>query len=174
MKKLTFLLITISLFSVTSFKSQAQVAMNGQNESLAFENAVLAEPAGSITEARNLKAETNFMKVYRHATQIEWSTLKDKSWMCRFYIDNIFHRAFYSHKGQWLGTVSSYEGSKLDKNISDKIKSIYYDYSIVFVNQIDMAINKTLYIVEIQNQKSIKKVRFDNDEMEVVQEFEKN
>ena len=156
MEKLTFLAVTISLLFITSFKSRAQVIMNGQRESLAFENAVLAELAGSITEARNLKAEKKFMQVYRHATQVEWSALKNKSWMCRFYLDNILHRAFYSNKGQWLGTVSSYDGSKLDKNISDKISSTYFDYSIVFVNQIDMAGTQTLYIVEIQNQQSIK------------------
>jgi len=174
MKKLTFLVITISLLSQTSFKSRAQGTMNGQKESLAFGNALLADPAGSITEARNLKAEKKFMQAYPYATRVEWSALKNKSRMCRFYIDNILNRAFYSNKGQWLGTVSSYDGGKLNKDISDKIRSAYFDYSIVFVNQIDMVNNKAIYIVEIQNQKSIKKIRFDNDEMEVIQEFEKN
>lgn len=94
--------------------------------------------------------------------------------MCRFYIDNISHRAFYSGKGKWLGTVSSYDGSKLDKNVSDRIKSNYYDFNIVYVNQIDMPRNKIFYIVEIQNEKSIRKIRVDNDEMDVVQEFEKH
>jgi hypothetical protein len=175
MKKSILLLISaMGLFSMTSIKSHAQVAMSSQTESLAFENAVLAEPSGIVTDARNLKAETNFLKVYRHATGIEWSTLKDNSWMCRFYIDNISHRAFYSGKGKWLGTVSSYDGSKLDKNVSDRVKSNYYDFNIVFVNQVDMPGNKIFYIVEIQNEKSIRKIRIDNDEMDVVQEFEKH
>lgn len=94
--------------------------------------------------------------------------------MCRFYVHNNLHRAFYTQNGQWVSTVSSYTGNKLDKKISDNVKSVYYNYDIVFVDQIDMTGNKTIYVVEIQNEKLIRKVRVENDEMEILQEFEKH
>ncbi len=93
--------------------------------------------------------------------------------MCRFFMNNILYRAFYTAHGQWIYTTSGYNASKLDKGLWDRIKSVYYNSSIVFVNQIDIVNGKTIYIVEIQDDKSIRKLRVDDDDMEIVQEFEK-
>ena len=88
-------------------------------------------------------------------------------------MNGILHRAFYSAHGQWIATVSSYDAGKLDKGLYDKIKSLYYNSSIVFVNQIDKLGGKTIYVVDIQDEKYIRKLRLDDDEIEIVQEFEK-
>ncbi len=66
-----------------------------------------------------------------------------------------------------------YDASKLDKVIYDKVKSVYYKSSIVYVNQIDKVSGNSIYLVNIQDEKSVKKIRVDDNEIEVVQEFEK-
>ena len=93
--------------------------------------------------------------------------------MCRFIMNNIRYRAFYSSHGQWLATVSGYDASKLDKGVYDNIKTAYYNSSIVFVNQIDKVGGGTIYVVEIQDEKYIKKLRVDDEEIEIVEELVK-
>jgi hypothetical protein len=83
------------------------------------------------------------------------------------------YRAFYTPHGNWMYTISGYDGSKLDSGVADKIKSVYYNSRIVYVNQIDKVNGKTVYVFEIQDGKSIKKLRVDDDEIEIVQELEK-
>lgn len=125
-------------------------------------------------KATNHKALNNFNRDYPAAVGAEWSTLGDKSLVCRFYLNDILYRAFYTPHGQWAGSVSGYDAGKLDKGVYEKVKSVYYNSTIEFVNQVDLTNGKTVYIVEVQDEKTIKKVRVDGDEMEILTELEKS
>jgi hypothetical protein len=174
MKKSNLILLTAIIFmSITSATSHAQVAVNSSLAASADEDGLLLKPKSVISATVNLKAEENFKKDYHQTSEVKWSVLDDHSLMCRFFMNNILHRAFYTTHGQWIATISCYDAGKLDKGVYDKIKSVYYNSRIVFVNQIDGVKGQTIYVVEIQDEKSIKKIRVDNDEMEIVQEFEK-
>jgi len=175
MKKLTSILLTATvLLFVTFSEGRAQTARKTEIKTFESEAMVTAEPIKAIALSSLGKAEKSFYKAYPDAIKVEWSILTDKTNMCRFYVHDNLHRAFYTQNGQWVSTVSSYAGNKLDKRISDNVKSVYYNYDIVFVDQIDLAGNKTIYVVEIQNEKLIRKVRVENDEMEILQEFQKH
>jgi hypothetical protein len=173
MKKLTFILMTTGLLILSFSKSNAQFTVSSGKKFSVTETMIVTEPRTEASEKTFLKAEKKFMKAYPDATHAEWTTLGDRSKMCRFFVNHDLHRAFYTANGQWISTFSSYDGNRLDKGIRDKIKSVYYDYSVVYADQIDLANNRTVYVVEIQDEKSIKKVRVDNDEMDVIQDFEK-
>lgn len=174
MKKLNLILLAaITLMSMTLVTSHAQVAMNRRRVSSTGENGIFSNSKSGTSTTLNLKAERNFKKDYHQTSGAEWSTLSDNSQVCRFFMNNILYRAFYTAHGQWIYTASGYDAGKLNKGVYDRIKSVYYNSNIVFVNQIDMVIGKTIYIVEIQDEKSIRKLRVDDDEMEIVQEFEK-
>ena len=175
MKKSNLILFNaIILMSVTLGTSHAQSATNSSKTSFAYDASLFSKPKSSTSAAVNLKAERNFKKDYQQASGAEWSTLDDHSLMCRFSMNNIRYRAFYTAHGQWISTVSSYDASKLNKGVYDKIKSVYYNSRIVFANQIDVVNGNTIYVVEIQDENSIKKLRVDGDEMEIVQEFDKH
>lgn len=116
----------------------------------------------------------NFNRAYRNANGAEWMVLKDKNLVCRFYMNNILYRAFYGRNGAWLQTVSGYEADKLDGTVKEMVRSTYRDYDISYVNQIDLPANRIIYLVEVQDNKSIKKIRVADDEMDVVQDIEKN
>jgi hypothetical protein len=167
------LLAAITLLSMVGVTTHAQVAMNNRQVSSADGDRIFSKTSAAIPGAVNLKAARNFEKDYHQTSGAEWSVLSDKSIMCRFFIHSILYRAFYTPHGQWICTASSYDASKLDKVVYDKIKSVYYNSSIVYVDQIDMVKSKTIYVVEIQDEKSIRKLRVNEDEMEVIQEFEK-
>jgi hypothetical protein len=172
-KSIKILFAAIALISLTGISGYAQVAKNNAQTGSTNEDGIFIKTTSGISGAVNGKAERNFKKDYRNAVAAEWFTLKDNSLLCRFTIDGIPHRAFYSVHGQWLGTVSSYEAGKLDRELYDKIKSVYYNSNIVFVNQVDKPVGKTIYVVDVQDEKYIRKLRLDGDEIEIVQEFEK-
>jgi hypothetical protein len=175
MKKSNLILVAASiLMSMVSVASRAQTAMNGSKASFAYEAGLFSKPKTATSAAVNLKAERNFKKDYQQASGAEWSILGDHSLMCRFSMSNNRYRAFYTAHGQWISTVSSYDASKLNKGVYDKIKSVYYNSRIVFADQIDRVNGNTIYVVEIQDENSIKKLRVDGDEMEIVQEFDKH
>jgi hypothetical protein len=169
-KSIQILLAAITLASVTWGTSYAQGAMNNPQAGSTNEDGIFLKSGNGISGVVNGKAERNFKKNYYKANGVEWSTLQDNSLMCRFSMNNIPYRAFYTTHGQWRYTVSSYDASRLDKGIYDNIKSAYYNSSIVFVNQIDRVNGTPVYIVEIQDEKSIKKLRVDNEGMEIVEE----
>jgi hypothetical protein len=120
------------------------------------------------------KIVRNFNSAYRNANGAEWMLLKDKSLVCRFYMNDVLYRAFYGPNGAWLQTVSGYEADKLDGTVKEMVRSSYRDYAISYVNQIDLPANRIIYLVEVQDNKSIRKIRIADDEMDVLQDIEKN
>jgi hypothetical protein len=172
-KSFQILLAAIALTSVTWGTSHAQVAINSRQTGSANEDGIVLKSGNEISGVVNQKAERNFKKDYYKASGAEWTILQDNSLMCRFTINNIRYRAFYTSHGQWKYTISGYDASKLDKGIYDNIKSAYYNSNIVFVNQIDKVRGGTVYIVEIQDEKTIKKLRVDDAGMEIIEDFVK-
>ena len=174
MKNLKFILpFSLMLMSLSTVKSHAQVAMNDSRITSDGELSAMSRHETSSATVANQKAETNFKKDYSLATEAEWSVFADRSLVCRFYMNNILHRAFYTPRGHWLYTLSGYVGNRLDNANAERIKRVYYNFRIVYVDQVDLVNGKTFYIVEIQDEKSIRKIRVNEDEMEVVQEFAK-
>ncbi len=167
------LLVAIIFMSMTSVTTHAQIAMNDSRGSSTNEDGIVVAPRSGTVATVNKKAESSFKKVYQLASAAEWSILNNKSLVCRFYLNNILYRAFYTPQGNWTYTISGYDGRMLDKGVADRIKRIYYNSTIVYVNQVDLVSEKTFYIVEIQDKNSIKKLRVNEDEMEVIQEFTK-
>jgi hypothetical protein len=172
-KSIQILIVAVALTSVTWVTSHAQAAMNNPQAGSTNEDGIVLKSANGISGVVNGKAERNFKKDYYKASGAEWSTLQDNSLMCRFTMNDIHYRAFYTSHGQWRYTVSGYDAGKLDKRIYDNIKSAYYNSSIVFVNQIDRVKGGTVYIVEIHDEKSIKKLLVDDAGMEIVEDLVK-
>lgn len=173
-KSNSILLVAIVLFSTAFQQSQAQLAFSNSRTSSVGKVLLPAKPYGGTTGTTNLKAEKNFNRNYAGAVDAEWSTLSDKSLVCRFFRNNILRRAYYTANGHWVATVSGYDAARLDKDVYDQVKMVYYNSNIGFVNQVDLAGGKTYYIVEVRDEKTIKKLRVDDDGIEVVQELEKN
>ena len=174
MKKLNIAaIVTVIMISLFSLNSQAQVAFNYSEIASADNLANASAHHSSTTKSTNAKAEKKFIATYQSASGTDWTTLADQSLVCRFYMNDIKYRAFYTPNGQWKYTISDYSGNNLEKNLSDQIKKAFYNSSIVFVNQVDMADGKTVYVVEIHDENSIKKLRVEGEEIEVVQEFKK-
>ena len=79
----------------------------------------------------------------------------------------------YDKKGKWVYTIQQYSIDNLDKNIVDRVRSVYYDYGVTGIQKVEQPGMDAVYIVHIENTKSLKLVRLTMDEMEVVQDLTK-
>ena len=77
----------------------------------------------------------------------------------------------YNKKGKWVYTIQQYSLDNLDKNIIDRVRSVYYDYGVTSIQKVDQPGMETVYVVHLENEKSIKLVRLTDDEMELVQDL---
>jgi hypothetical protein len=174
MKKPIFLPIMTTLLLTMSFATSfAQTDSKTDHSIKANEDEITVSDDIVTVNKASLRAMSNFLKDYKQANNPEWTLLRDRSHLCVFTISGIPYRAFYNPNGSWSYTVSSYDGKLLNKVIHDRIQSVYYNYRILYVNQIDLSSYKTIYLVEIQDEKSIKKVRVADEEMDIIQDFKK-
>jgi len=79
----------------------------------------------------------------------------------------------YNKKGHWLYTIQRYSTDNLDKNIIDKVRSVYDNYGVTSIQKIEQPGMDAVYVVHLENTKSIKLVRLTRDDMELVQDFNK-
>jgi hypothetical protein len=77
----------------------------------------------------------------------------------------------YDKKGKWIYTVQQYSSSNLDENIIDRVRSVYYQYSVTSIQKVEQPGIDAVYVVRLENTKSIKVIRLTGDDMEVVQDL---
>ena len=77
----------------------------------------------------------------------------------------------YNKKGHWLYTIQRYSTDNLDKNIIDKVRSVYDNYGVTSIQKIEQPGMDAVYVVRLENTKSIKIIRLTSDDMEVVQDL---
>jgi hypothetical protein len=80
----------------------------------------------------------------------------------------------YDKKGRLLYSVKRYDETQLPKDVRSLVKSEYYDYSIVGVEEVIVPSNPNgIYFVHVQNENKLKTVKVYNGETELVNEFKK-
>lgn len=120
----------------------------------------------------NVKAVRDFTQSFRLAENVHWYKVPDGV-MVYFTENNIKTKAGYDKNGNWLYSLRSYAEKYLPRDVRARVKSIYYDYSITWVNEITKERQHT-YLVQLQDNSSCKTIRVcEDEEMEVVEEFVK-
>jgi hypothetical protein len=55
----------------------------------------------------------------------------------------------------------------------ERVRSVYYDYGVTAIQKVEQPGMADVYVVHVENAKSLKLVRLTNDEMEVIQDLVK-
>ena len=118
-----------------------------------------------------MRALRNFEKSFKPAENVNWYKVKG-GFMVYFRLNGDKKVCGYDLKGNWMYNFVSYGEDKLPRPIWYLVKSVYYDYSIVWINQIQ-TINKTIYVVHLDGKDTYKNIRVCNDEMDVLEEIRK-
>ena len=118
------------------------------------------------------KALKDFKSRFCHAEGVKWFTLPS-GFFSYFKTDGSDDRAFYSKKGNWKYTLRFYDEHKLPKDIRNIVRSIYFDYRIRIVEEVDRA-DKLVYIIQLEDEKTIKNLRVTEDgKMDILSDMDK-
>ena len=129
-------------------------------------------PALNSNSAMSTKAVKNFSKTFKEVRNASWSETLD-GLKAEFMNENVTTKVYYDSKGRWIASVRSYDEANLPREIRHTVKSTYYDYDILHVQEITAG-DKTAYLVKIEDETSIKTIRVTNDQMDEYISFQKS
>jgi hypothetical protein len=127
------------------------------------------EAAASKINARAIK---DFRSRFAKVGDEHWQLI-DKGYCASFVKDGFKTNAYYDLKGHWVASLKYCDESQLPPSIRDVVRRTYYDLAITFVNIVELP-EHTAYIVHLEDKKTLKIVRLNEDgEMDVLNEFTK-
>lgn len=127
---------------------------------------------GPVAHASGISAKAlrHFSEAFAGVTGVQWSVVVS-GYMAQFTANGVVTRDFYDAKGNWRYTIKYYDGKQLTAGVASTVRSVYYDYAILSVQEVVLA-NKTIYLVNIEGDKKLKTIRVCNDEVEVMNEYD--
>jgi hypothetical protein len=158
--------------------SMATLAGTSRANAQKVSNSTSLEYQKSISETTNptisSRALRNFADIYKNVTGESWMKIKD-GFAARFNSDDTKNTILYDKKGDWVGSIKIYHEEKMRREIRHIVKSTYYDYKIVYTQEIETidSENVPTYVVCLEDKTNIKFVRINAGEMSVWKEFTK-
>ena len=173
MKKNLIALVIVSAATLAgTSRANAQIVSN--SSSLEYQmNAT--ETKNSMNElAISPRAVRDFMNTHKNVTGESWMKTKD-GFSVRFNSDDVRTTIYYDKKGNWSGSIKIYGEEKLLREVRHVVKSTYYDYNIVYAQEIETTDSDGVptYVVCVEDKTKIKMIRIRDGEMSVWKEFTK-
>jgi hypothetical protein len=158
--KKTMWIPVAAFFSVASvYTSNAQSIRN-----------VMADIRPATSDSRVIKAVRNFWQTFGDSKNETWYYLPEGA-LAEFQENGVSYRVSYSKKGEWVYTLKQYTEKELPEDVRAQVKSVYYDYRIGWVKEVDQA-GMFVYLVHIENERESKTIRLADGEMEVAEVFQ--
>jgi hypothetical protein len=162
-------LIMATSFSIVALTGCAYSQQTGH--ALAAANVKTSFKSGShYLNDINIRAMRDFVSRYGDVADAAWHRSND-NYVAVFYKDSIQNRVIYTNRGDLSYIMKYYEENRMPRNIRAQVKSIYFDYKIFVVQEIETPDHPTVYIVNLQGDTDWKKVKLCQGEMEVLEEF---
>ena len=120
----------------------------------------------------HIRAVRNFKQVYQHIQNETWFPIPN-GYKARFEEQGVRHDIVYDKRGNWLYTIRQYAEDQLNTDIRAQIKTIYFDYTITLVEEIERPLKPLVYVVHMEDKYTIKNIRYVDKEMETVLEVKK-
>lgn len=137
-------------------------------------------PTGS--NASMAKVTRHFWRTYGESKNEKWYSIKDGV-MAEFQDKNILYKVIYNSKGNWVYTLKQYTEKELPEEVRARVKTVYYDYPIRYVTEINEEINQwdnfnrpesiVVYLLHVENDQESKTIRVANGEMDLVETYDK-
>ena len=105
----------------------------------------------SATEV-NARAMRDFSRSYKNAAQAKWFK-SDKGYFASFDENGTNTKTVYDSRGQRNYRIISYSESKLNRQVRNRVKSLYFYATIIGVHQFEFD-NKTIHVIKMLDQDS--------------------
>ena len=178
MKKTLVILIAtsaalLSFNTLTPAQQSATIAAvsNDKNTPTAVMDKPASMTGSNLTNSKmGMRALKDFSKAFKNVTNADWFVPETGGFIASFNENEVKKSAYYNQKGQFMYSIKRYAEQDLPKSIRHLVKSTYYDYSIISIEEIEVD-NKTIYLVHVQDEHNSKTIRIADDEMEVIEEL---
>jgi hypothetical protein len=166
MKK--FLMITgISMVILTGCAYSQQ-----DSNSLLAGGVASAKPRKDYMNDINTRAMRDFVSRYKDVTTEQWHKTNG-NWVAVFFRDSVQYRVVYDKRGDLNFIMKYYEEPELARDVRARIKSVYFDYKIFIVQEIESPDHSTVYIVNLQGDTDWKKIKLCDGDIEVMEQYKK-
>jgi hypothetical protein len=164
----------IFLLLVTCIAAAGQIASSNAQPSEDFISPGKPVLNASIDRNNvNPRVVRNFVRSYKDVFGEKWFELKD-GFVAMFNQDDMDYQVAYNKNGNWIRTIRSYGEAKLSHDLRHTIKSIYYDYDINRVQEIEKPVDPIAYIIQLVGKTDLISLRICDGEMTVLQKFNKS
>jgi hypothetical protein len=133
-------------------------------------------PSLSLTNSTNsvhVKAMRDFLKRNEAAEHVEWMQV-DNGYVVKYHDQNDLPcRSVYNSKGCYRYTIKQYGEDRMNEEVRRQVKSMYYDYTITLVEEVELPLKPVIYIVHLENSNTLKNLRVSDGYIEVIEDYRK-
>ena len=120
------------------------------------------------------RAMRDFLKRDKTASNVDWMIV-ETGYVAKYTDENNSNcRTVYNNRGEFVYTIRQYYENKMPRDIRAIVKSVYYDYTITLVEQIEETRRPLVYVVHLEDATTLKNVRVCEREMDVMSEYIKS
>ncbi|TKK71543.1 hypothetical protein FC093_00515 [Ilyomonas limi] len=119
----------------------------------------------------NIQVIRDFINNYKEANNEAWYSTGD-AFVAKFSIGRVSTTVTYKKNGEWLYTIKNYFENDMTKELRTLVKSSYYDYQIVKIEEIEVPRKeRSIFLIYVQDTKKIIILRVYDGEMEVLHNY---
>ena len=178
---LTFAVIIISSFAL-SYNASAKNDLGIYDEDMSdlSRPIIINVPEGNtksdVLSDINDRAIKNFRRNYPGVNNEEWSLGANHAYMAQFSISNIKTLVVYDRNGVFDHSLAYYNEEKMPSDVRQIVKSVYYDYAIISVAEVNINVldAQTIYIINVQGKKDWMLLTISNSEILKVEKFNRS
>jgi hypothetical protein len=120
------------------------------------------------------RAMRDFLKRDKTASNVDWMIV-ETGFVAKYTDENNSNcRTVYNNRGDFVYTIRQYYENKMPRDIRHIVKSVYYDYTITLVEEIEETRRPLVYVVHMEDATTLKNVSVCEREMEVMSEYMKS
>ena len=167
--------LLVSVYTRTHAQMADAVATNKTNkkanDAFAVQNSTsFASSLDAKTSKMAARAFKDFSRSFKNIAAADWVVTAEGGFVASFKENEVKNSAYYDNKGRWLYSMKRYDESMLPQSIRHMVKSTYYDYNIVAVQEIEVTTG-TIYLVHILGEHSAKTIRIADSDMDVIEDL---
>ena len=121
----------------------------------------------------NLHAIRDFMNRFKEVSNEKWYGVEG-GFVAKFKAGNIAAMVTYRKNGEWLYTINSFDQELMPEEVRLLVKQTYHNYDILHVKEIEVPKQDSpIFLVYIQNTTTIKILRVQDGQMEVLHDYKR-
>lgn len=112
-----------------------------------------------------IRAIRRILGRYTNATNIHWYAVENNI-IAKFFVDSLETKLYFTSRGFWSETITSFANNQIPPTISDAVKSDYKDFRIIVAYKIE-TFATMVYMVKIEDKKLLKTLKIKDGGIEV-------